>query len=59
MKKESLAQVFCCEFCEISKNTFFYKTPVVTASKSIIYRTAAVIESMEEVFYKKVILQLG
>ena len=22
-KKEALAQVFCCEFCEISKNTFF------------------------------------
>ena len=23
IKKESLAQVFPCEFCEISKNTFF------------------------------------
>ena len=23
LKKESLAQVFSCEFCEISKNTFF------------------------------------
>ena len=23
IKKETLAQVFCCEFCEISKNTFF------------------------------------
>ena len=23
IKKESLVQVFCCEFCEISKNTFF------------------------------------
>ena len=23
IKKESLAQVFSCEFCEISKNTFF------------------------------------
>ena len=22
-KKETLAQVFSCEFCEISKNTFF------------------------------------
>ena len=26
-KKESLAQVFSCEFREISKNTFFYRTP--------------------------------
>ena len=27
LKKESLAQVFSCEFCEIFKNTFFYRTP--------------------------------
>ena len=33
--KESLAQVFFCEFCEISKNTFFYRTPPVAASESI------------------------
>ena len=25
-------QVFSCEFCKISKNTFFYKTPRVAAS---------------------------
>ena len=30
--KEILAQVLCCEFCEISKNTFFYRTPPVAAS---------------------------
>ena len=30
--KETLAQVFSCEFCEISKNTFFYRTPLVAAS---------------------------
>ena len=24
IKKETLAQVFSCEFCEISKNTFFF-----------------------------------
>ena len=34
MKKESLAQVFSCEFFEISKNTFFYRThPVATSDK--------------------------
>ena len=31
-KKEALAQVSSCEFCEISKNTFFYRTPLVAAS---------------------------
>ena len=28
VKKETLAQVFSCEFCEISKNTFSYRTPL-------------------------------
>ena len=32
IKKETLAQVFSCEFCEISKNTFLYRTPLVAAS---------------------------
>ena len=27
-----LAQMFSCEFCKISKNTFFYRTPLVVAS---------------------------
>ena len=31
IKKESLAQVFSCEFCEISKNIFCYRTPPVAA----------------------------
>ena len=31
-KKETLAQVFSCEFCEISKNISFYRTPLVAAS---------------------------
>ena len=29
---EILAQVFSCEFCEIFKNTFFYRAPPVAAS---------------------------
>ena len=32
IKKESLAQMFSCEFCEISNDTFFYRTPTVAAS---------------------------
>ena len=33
LKKETLAQVFSCEFCEISKNTFFTEHLWTTASK--------------------------
>ena len=32
IEKETLAQVFSCEFSEISKNTFSYRTPPVAAS---------------------------
>ena len=32
LTKEALAQVFSGEFCEISKNTFLYRTPLVAAS---------------------------
>ena len=32
IKKETLAQMFSCEFCEIFKTTFFYRTPPVAAS---------------------------
>ena len=32
IKIETLAQVFSCEFCEISKNTFSWRTPLVTTS---------------------------
>ena len=31
IKKETLAQLFSCDFCEISKNTIFYRTPLVAA----------------------------
>ena len=29
------AQVFSCEFCEISKNTFSYKTPVAASAYNL------------------------
>ena len=32
IKKESLVQVFSCEFCEISKDTFFNRKPLAAAS---------------------------
>ena len=34
IKKETLAQVFSCEFCEISKNTFFTEHLWATASEN-------------------------
>ena len=37
IKKETLAQVFSCEFCEISKNAFSYRTTPVAASEKAIY----------------------
>ena len=32
IKKETLAQVFSCKFCEIAKNTSLYRTPLAIAS---------------------------
>ena len=36
MKKETLVEVFSCEFCEISKNSFCYRTPAVAALVSLL-----------------------
>ena len=33
LKKETMVQVFSCQFCEISKDTFSYRTPLVAASE--------------------------
>ena len=33
IKKETLAELFSYEFCEISKNTFLYRAPMVAASE--------------------------
>ena len=35
IKKETLAQVFSCEFCKISNNTFSYRTPPVAVSTKL------------------------
>ena len=35
IKKETLTQMFPCEFCKISKNNFFTENPWVTASVNI------------------------
>ena len=43
--KRTVAQVFSCEFCEIYKNTFFHKTPLVAAS-ALSYIVAMFVNSL-------------
>ena len=40
IKKETLAQVLSCEFCENFKNTFLYRTPAVAASDVLCSRSS-------------------
>ena len=42
IKEETLAQVFSYEFWEISKNTFFYRTPPVGVSEKTDFRISKV-----------------
>ena len=37
IEKETLAQVLSCKFCQISKNTFSYRTPPMAASDTGIF----------------------
>ena len=46
IKKETLAQVFSREFCEIFKNTFFYRIPPVAASVNNDLSTCTNIQQM-------------
>ena len=36
LQNETLAQLFSCEFCEIFKNIFLRRTPVVAASEALV-----------------------
>ena len=44
--EETLAQVFSCEFCESSKNTFFYRTPPVAAYPNRGYLHCAILKAL-------------
>ena len=48
IKKETLAQMFSCEFWQISKNSFSYRTPQVAASK---YRFFT--ENFENIYFEE------
>ena len=41
VKKQTLAQLFSCELCEISKNTILHRTPLVAASEIQLENTCA------------------
>ena len=46
MKKEILTQVFSCEFCEIAKNTFSFRTsPVAAPVMRFIFETSETFSS--------------
>ena len=38
LKKDTLIHVFSCEFCEVFKNTFFYRAPLAATSVNFRYR---------------------
>ena len=39
-KQKTLAQVFPCEFCKISKNAFYYRTPPMAVSDTGIFENS-------------------
>ena len=52
-KIETQAQVFSCEFCEISKNTIFYKTPLMAVGMILIDLQKAIDTIKHEILLKK------
>ena len=44
--EETVVHVFSCEFCEISKNTFFYRTPVVVGFPNRGYLHGAILKDL-------------
>ena len=46
----SVTQMFPCECCEISMNTFLYRTPLVTASELVVYKFDTVCKDIQREF---------
>ena len=58
LTQETLTQAFSCEFCEISKNTYFHRTPLVAAfdkdymsSKAAIFSNISSTNKHSKFFY--------
>ena len=56
--EKTLAQVFFCEFCKISKNTVFYRTPPVAACHNRDYLHCALLKVLHA-FQEKETLSQG
>ena len=50
LQARSLAQVFSCEFCKISKKTFSYRTPLVAVSNCHLYCDSKYYHSSSEAY---------
>ena len=59
IKKETLAQLFSCEFCEISKNTFFTKHLWVTASENLKFSYHIGVTSCDQAFMFIIVILSG
>ena len=53
IKKETLAQAFSCEFCEISKNTFFIEHLWTTASQLYLQFYVQIFSSFSEFLFSE------
>ena len=53
IKIEILAQVYSCDLCEVSKNTFSYRTPPVAASVYDHNSLRARDEFIQPIIYKR------
>ena len=58
---ETLAQVFCCEFCKIFKNTFFHRLPPVAASSLMYFQFTFCVQVDTKVtlLVRKILLVIG
>ena len=57
LKRESLTQMFSCEFCEISRNTVFYRTPPVAAFPNRGYLHCAFLKALHGFQEKRALSQ--
>ena len=55
MDRETLAQMFSCEFCEISKNSFSYRTPPIAASVMAVFIVYFVAMRMIKISLKRIL----
>ena len=57
MKKETLAQAFSCEFCDICKNIFFTEDLRATVSNMVLNMAQIVLKQFNIFFYSSLLFQ--